>query len=39
MSSTKTMILIKTDGTVSEIPNTGYESIVAAIGGGSAIRG
>jgi len=34
MSSTKTMILIKTDGTVSEIPNTGYESIVAAIGGG-----
>jgi hypothetical protein len=34
MDSTKTMILIKTDGTVSEIPNTGYESVVAAIGGG-----
>jgi hypothetical protein len=34
MSSTKTMILIKTDGTVSEIPNTGYESIKTAIGGG-----
>ena len=30
----KMMILIKTDGSVSEIPNTGYESIRAAIGGG-----
>jgi len=31
---TKTMIRITTDGSISEIPNTGYESIVAAIGGG-----
>lgn len=34
MSSTKTMIRITTDGTITEIPNTGYESVKAAIGGG-----
>lgn len=34
MSNNKTMIRITTDGTVTEIPNTGYESIREAIGGG-----